>query len=43
MHRTGVGQDKDLAASLAWLKRAAAQGYPAAVAALQSGSAAGVY
>ncbi len=34
MHRTGRGQPHDVAASRAWLRRAAAQNYPAAVAAL---------
>jgi TPR repeat protein len=36
MHRTGRGRERDLAQSLVWLRLAAAQGYPAAVAALVS-------
>jgi len=43
MYRTGRGQPKDVALSAAWLKRAAEQRYPAAVSALASGAAAGVY
>jgi TPR repeat protein len=43
MYRTGRGQPKDVALSAAWLKRAADQRYPAAVSALASGAAAGVY
>jgi TPR repeat protein len=40
MLRTGRGQDKDLAQSLLWLQRAAAQGHVSAVAALASWQAA---
>jgi uncharacterized protein len=36
MYRTGQGRERDLAQSLVWLRRAAAQAYPAAVAALAS-------
>lgn len=36
MHRTGRGRERDLAQSLTWLRLAAAQDYPAAVAALAS-------
>jgi hypothetical protein len=34
MYRTGRGQPKDIEQSMLWLKRAAEQKYPAAVAAL---------
>jgi TPR repeat protein len=43
MYRTGRGQPKDIALSAKWLERAAGQKYPAAVSALASGAAAGVY
>ncbi|HKX96174.1 MAG TPA: tetratricopeptide repeat protein [Methylibium sp.] len=43
MYRTGRGQTKDLERSAEWLRRAAEQRYPAAVSALASGVAAGVY
>lgn len=36
MYQTGKGQPRDEVQSLVWLKRAAAQGYPAALAALAS-------
>jgi uncharacterized protein len=41
MMRTGKGRDKDLVLSEVWLQRAADQGYPAAVAALNSNRGAG--
>ncbi len=40
MYRTGRGRTRDLATSMDWLRQAAAQGYPAAVAALDSFEAA---
>lgn len=42
MYRTGKGRERDVAQSLVWLRQAAGQSYPPAVAALASSESAGV-
>ncbi|MCY1380576.1 hypothetical protein D9M69_684120 [compost metagenome] len=42
MYRTGKGREHDVAQSRAWLRKAAGQSYPPALAALGSGESTGV-